>query len=43
MKYDLVITGTSLKSNETQIIKKVKKLNIPVIFMDHWVNYKKGS
>ena len=43
VKYDLVITGTSLKSShETQIIKKAKKLNIPVIsFMDHWVNYKK--
>lgn len=41
--YDLIITGTSLNSNhETDVIKKSKKLNIPVItFMDHWVNYKK--
>ena len=42
-KYDLIITGSSLKSiHEIEIIKKAKKLNIlTVTFMDHWVNYKK--
>ena len=42
-KYDLIITGSSLKSShEINIIRKANKLNIPVItFMDHWVNYKK--
>lgn len=42
-KYDLIITGSSLRSwHEINIIKEAKKLNIPTItFLDHWVNYKK--
>lgn len=42
-KSDLVVTGTSIKSNlELNIIKAAKKKNlITKSFIDHWVNYKK--
>ena len=42
-KSDLVVTGTSIKSNlELNVITAAKKKNITTkSFIDHWVNYKK--